>query len=187
MKIVLFGDSLFGQFGKHRILKLEKAIPGADVYNCAVGGWDSNDCVKKAPYIAQLEPDFMILSLGTNDASSWKLVPIDKFKENIPKILDSFSASKVIFFLPPPSDESKHDPNKKRKNETTKQYHDAAKEICESKGVDYIDSWQIFLPMLNRGEVYHVDDGTHLEENAYDIIISEIAHKLKELGLKIVE
>jgi lysophospholipase L1-like esterase len=178
MKIVLFGDSLFGQFGKERILKLEQAIPGADVYNCAAGGWDSNDCVKKAPFIAKLKADVMILSLGTNDASSWKLVELNNFKENIPKILDSFASSKIIFFLPPPSDESKHAPDRARKNETTKQYYDAAKKICEERGVLTINSWDIFSPMLERHEAYHVDDGTHLKENAYDIVIAETAKLL---------
>lgn len=178
MKIILFGDSLFAQFGKHRIQKLEQAVPDSDVYNCAAGGWDSNDCVKKAPYIASLKPDVIVLSLGTNDASSWKLVALEVFKQNVPKILDQFAGSKIIYFLPPPSDETKHDSDRVRKNETTKQYYDAAKNICDQKGASTINSWDIFKPMLDRGEVYHVDDGTHLEENAYDIIISEIAKLL---------
>lgn len=179
MKIVLFGDSLFANFSKHRILKLEEAIPGSDVYNCAAGGWDSNDCVKKASYIAQLKPDVLVISLGTNDASSWKLVDLETFKQNLPKILNAFTAAKIIYFLPPPSDESKQPSDKIRKNETTKQYYDAAKTICEQKGVLTINSWDIFKPMLDRGEVYHVEDGTHLEENAYDIVITEIAKLLK--------
>ena len=133
MKIVLFGDSLFGQFGKNRILKLEAMIPGSDVYNCAAGGWDSNDCVKKAPYIARLKPDIMILSLGTNDASSWKLVDIETFKINVPQIINAFTDSRIIYMLPPPSDESKQPHDRLRKNETLKQYYDVAKNICGQK------------------------------------------------------
>lgn len=174
MKIVLFGDSLFANMSKRHVLKIEKQIPGSDAYNCAVGGWDSNDCVAKGPYIAKLEPDVLIISLGTNDASSWKLVELEKFKENVNKIIDIFKGSKFIYFLPPPSDETKHAPDRVRKNETTKQYHDAAKSICGEKGALTINSWDIFKPMLDRGEVYHVEDGTHLEENAYDIIIAKI-------------
>src|SRR5947207_3307041 len=157
MKIVLFGDSLFKNMSKHLIQKLEEKIPGSDVYNCAVGGWDSNDCVEKAPYIARLKPDVVAISLGTNDASSWKLVDLEAFKQNVPNIIDTFAGSKFIYFLPPPSDESRHLPAKIRKNETTKQYYDAAEEICEQKGVMTINSWDIFKPMLDRGEVYHVE------------------------------
>jgi lysophospholipase L1-like esterase len=175
MKIVLFGDSLFAQMGKHRILKLEQAIPGADVYNCAAGGWDSNDCVKKAAYIASLKPDVLIISLGTNDASSWKIVDLEIFKQNIPKIIDAFGGSKFIYFLPPPGDETKQTNDRLRSNETLKNYYDSAKHICEEKGALTINSWDIFKPMLDKGEVYHVEDGTHLQENAYDIIIAEVA------------
>ena len=178
MKIVLFGDSLFAQMSKYHVLKIEKQIPGSDVYNCAVGGWDSKDCVKKGLYISKLKPDVIVLSLGTNDASSWKLVDLETFKQNVPKILDIFAPAKIIYFLPPPSDETKQPPGKIRKNETLKQYYDAAKEICEKKGALTINSWDIFKPMLDHGEVYHVEDGTHLEENAYDIIIAEIARFL---------
>jgi lysophospholipase L1-like esterase len=180
MKVVLFGDSLFAQLSKRQVQELEAAIPGSDVYNCAVGGWDSNGCVAKGPYIAQLKPDVLIISLGTNDASSWKPVELEKFKENVNKVIDIFEGSKFIYFLPPPSDESKHSPDKVRKNETTKQYHDAAKKICEEKGALTIDSWNIFKPMLDKGETYHVEDGTHLEDNAYDIIIAEIAKLLND-------
>jgi isoamyl acetate esterase len=179
MKIVLFGDSLFAQFGKHRIEKLEASIPGADVYNCATGGWDSNDCVKKSPYISQLKPDVVIISLGTNDASSWKLVDLETFKQNVVKILDTFAPTKVIYFLPPPSNESKQPDDKVRKNETLKKYYDSAKAICDGKGAMIINSWDIFKPMLDERKAYHVEDGTHLEENAYDIIIAEIAELLR--------
>lgn len=178
MKVVLFGDSLFGQFGKNRIMKLETAVPVADVYNCAAGGWDSNDCVKKSPFIAKLNADVIILSLGTNDASSWKLVELAVFKNNLSKIIETFAGSKIIYFLPPPSDESKQTPDRVRANHTTKQYYDTAKRICEEKGVLTINSWDIFMPMLERGEVYHIEDGTHLDEHAYDIVISEIANML---------
>lgn len=178
MKIVLFGDSLFAQMSKYHVSKIEEQIPGSDVYNCAVGGWDSNDCLKKAFYIAQLKPEVVAISLGTNDASPWKLVDLEIFKQNIPKIIDIFAPSKFIYFLPPPSDETKQPPDKKRTNETLKQYYDAAKGICDEKGTLTINSWDIFKPMLDRGEVYHVEDGTHLKENAYDIIIAEIAKLL---------
>lgn len=179
MKIVLFGDSLFANMGKHLVEELEHKIPGSDVYNCAVGGWDSNDCVKKAPYISKLKPDFLVISLGTNDASSWKLVDLEVFKQNIPKIIDAFVGSKFIYFLPPPGDETKHPADRIRTTETTKQYYDAAKKICKEKGALTIDSWDMFEPMLKSGEVYHVEDGTHLADNAYEIISSEIAKLVK--------
>ena len=175
-KLVLFGDSLFAQAGKHRLLMLEQALPGYDVYNCAVGGWDTNDCVGKAPYIAKLEPDVLVISLGTNDAAPWKQVPLEKFKENIPKIFNSFSKAKIVYFLPAPVDEVKiANTDTRRSIKGIKEYHDAAREVCEAQGIAYINSFAVFKPFLDSGKDYHVEDGVHFNDFAYEIIAGELA------------
>lgn len=178
-KLVLYGDSLFAQAGKHRQLMFERVLTGYDVYNCAVGGWDTNDCVAKAPYISKLEPNVLVISLGTNDASPWKQVPLEKFKENISRIFDCFRGAKIIYFLPTPVDEEKIAKlNPERSIKDIKIYHDAAKEVCESQGVAYINSFEIFKPLLDSGKEYHVEDGVHFNDMAYEIIASELAKTL---------
>jgi lysophospholipase L1-like esterase len=179
-KLVLFGDSLFGQLGKHRIINLEKVLSDYDVYNCAAGGWNTNDCVQKSPYIALLKPDAVVISLGTNDAAPWKQVPLDTFKDNLPKIFATFSSSEVVYFLPPPVNESElEDDEKTLNNEIMKQYHDAAKQACTANNVRFIDSWNVFMPMLQKGTEYHVEDGMHLNDLAYDTIANELVSLLK--------
>lgn len=178
-KLVLFGDSLFAQAGKHRLKMFEQSLPGYDVYNCAAGGWDSNDCVAKAPYISKLEPDVVIISLGTNDASPWKQVPLETFKENIPKIFNAFSHAKIIYFLPTPVDEDKiANTDARRSIRGIKEYHDAAKEVCEAHGMAYINSFAIFKPFLDSNREYHVEDGVHLNDFAYETIAGELANIL---------
>ncbi len=178
-KAVLFGDSLFAQAGKHRIIMFEEAAQGYDFYNCAVGGWDTNDCVAKAPYIARLKPDLLIVSLGTNDAAPWKQVPLEKFKENIPKIFNAFEGSRIIYFLPTPVDEVKiASTDKNRSIKEIKQYHDAAKSVCEAHEVEYIDSFTVFKPLLDSGVEYHIEDGVHFNDLAYEIIAKELTRIL---------
>jgi hypothetical protein len=47
-KLVLFGDSLFGRCNKDLIDQLEATLSESyDIYNCAAGGWDSDDVLKK--------------------------------------------------------------------------------------------------------------------------------------------
>ncbi len=131
-KLVLYGDSLFAQTGKDRIKLFEKILPDCDVYNCAVGGWNTNDCVEKAPYIAKLQPDVLVVSLGTNDAAPWKQVSLETFVSNISKIVNSFSKSKIIWFLPTPIDEAKaKNDGWKLTNKLVKEYHDAAKKYAK--------------------------------------------------------
>ncbi len=175
-KLVLFGDSLFAQAGKHRVIIFENALPGYDVYNCAAGGWNTNDCVKKAPYIAKLKADVVVISLGTNDAAPYKQVPIDEFISNIPPILGAFKDSKIIWHLPTPVDQTKSNTfGKEIPNDVVKKYHDAAKKVCEEHGVEVIDSFSIFKPMLDAGEVYHNEDGVHYIDKTYEIIAQELA------------
>lgn len=176
-KLILFGDSLFAQADKHRILLFEEALKDYDIYNCAVGGWDTNDCVKKSPYISQLKPEVVVISLGTNDAAPWKQVPIEKFIENIPEIFKTFSNSKIVYFLPTPVDEAKtKSVGKGLLNEHIKPYHDAAKNVCEEQGIAYINSFAVFKSMIDAGQEYHNEDGIHFENIAYEIIAKELTN-----------
>jgi lysophospholipase L1-like esterase len=178
-KLILFGDSLFGRFGKERISSLEIALKDYDVYNCAAGGWNSDDCVKKAPYISKLKPDVLVISLGTNDSAPWKQLPLSTFAQNLPKIFETFSSSKIIYFLPPPVNESKLAEEKKDfTNAIVKQYYDAIRQACQSHSVIVLDSWRIFMPMLEAGQDYHDEDGIHLNDLAYKTITSELAKLL---------
>ena len=178
-KLVLYGDSLFGQISKSRTAILEGFIGDYDIYNCATNGWNTDDCLKKAPYISKLEPDLLVVSLGTNDAAPYKLVPIERFADNIPKILAYFPKSKVIYFLPPPVDENKTKlVGKALKNSDIKPYHDKAKQICEELGIAHIDSFSVFKPLIDGGEDYHIEDGIHLTDRAYEIIAKELSKLL---------
>lgn len=178
-KLVLFGDSLFAHVSKHRIMLFNQVLPDYDIYNCAVGGWDTNDCVEKAPYISKLKPDVLVISLGTNDAAPWKQVPLEKFKQNIPKIFKEFNSSKIVYFLPTPVDEVKiASTDSRRSIKEIKDYHDAAMEVCKANGIAYIDSFSIFKPFLDSGKEYHIEDGVHYNDFAYETIASELAKVL---------
>jgi lysophospholipase L1-like esterase len=177
-KLVLFGDSLFAEIGKDRTALLERTLSGYDVYNCAVAGWDTNDCVAKAPYISKLQSDVVVISLGTNDASPWKQVPLEKFQQNIPKIFEAFHDSKVIYLLPPPVDEAKTTKAFNSPMPDMKSYNEAAKTLCQEHGIAYIDSFAVFKPLLDAGREYHTEDGMHLNDFAYEIIAAELARIL---------
>lgn len=180
-KLVLFGDSLFARISKSNLLSLESRLPEYDVYNCAVGGWDTNDCVKKAPYIASLKPDILMLSVGSNDSAPWKQVDIQLFESNLAQVFKSFSGSKIIFFLPPPVNEAILSEDAKRKNRKAltdsliKSYYDVAKQSCEANQITFLDSWQVFKPLMDKGEDYHVDDGIHFSDMGYELLFDELA------------
>ena len=183
MKIVLFGDSLLKNFGKDQLLELETAVAGADIYNCAVGGWDTNDGVKKSPYIAGLKSDVVILGFGTNDCAPWKQVPLEQFRTNIKQLLQHFAGSRVLYFLPPPIRQANgHGADYQRSPEMVKRYHDAAKELLAQEGIEYLDSHAIFTPLLESNQNYHIEDGIHLNDLGYKILIKELSKLINSIA-----
>ncbi len=174
-KLVLFGDSLFARIGKELINKLENKLPGYDIYNCAAGGWNTDDAVKKSPFIASLKADIVVISLGLNDAAPWKQVPLPNFEKNMNKILHNFKNSRIIFFLPPPVNVSKELGDTKRLNEIGVDYYEIAKKICSKNKVEIIDSWKLFTRLLEKGKDYHIEDGVHINDFGYDIFIDQLA------------
>lgn len=172
-KLVLFGDSLIKNLNKEMCDEIgEKA--DVDVYNCAVGGWNSYDGVEKAPFIAGLKPELVVLSFGTNDSAPWKKVELEKFKANLEQIFQSFSDAEKIFFLPPPVNEKLQTGGQRRLNSLVEEYYTVAKELCLSNKVKIMDSWQVFKPMLDSGQNYHDDDGVHFNDLGYKTLIDEI-------------
>ena len=92
------------------------------------------------------------------------------------KIFEAFSDSRIIYFLPPPVDEVKiAKTDAKRSIKGIKEYHDAAKALCESHTVSYIDSFRVFKPLMDNGQEYHIEDGVHFNDFAYEIIAKELA------------
>ena len=90
--VVLFGDSLLGRFGKGLMDKLEEEVGNTIVYNCAAGGLNTEDGIKRADFIAKLKPDFVTFSFGANDCMPWKKqVPEKDFEKNYDAIIKEFS------------------------------------------------------------------------------------------------
>ena len=179
-KLVLFGDSLFGEVRKTETLMFEEKLGGEyDIYNCATGGWSTNDLVKKSSYISGLKPDIVIISAGTNDSAPWKRVDLEKFKSNLPLIAEQFSESRVIFFPPPPVTEVVLEDNKIMSNADVKLYNDAVVEFCQEASIDYIDSWSFFMNLKDNNKGYHADDGIHFTREGYESLFGELSKVIK--------
>ncbi len=178
--IILFGDSHFGRFGRDYMIELEEAIGGAAVYNCAAGGFNTRDGLKRVNYIAKLQPDYVCLSFGANDASPFKGQPVklDEFKENLAAIIKAFSGAKAILFpCPPVIDE---DPQEaKQFNDSLIGYNQAMKDLARETDSSFIDSETIYGAMAKQGEEYHLEDGLHLNEVGYDKLVEELAKIIK--------
>lgn len=169
--VVLFGDSALGRFNRDRIKELEKKVPGIAVYNCAVGGWDTRDALKKVDFIAKLKPDFTVISI-TNDC--WHNISLDEYKSNLNKIIESFKGSTIIIWIYPPTDERYQDvPNF---NEALTKFGETAKEVANENELALINATENYGGLDK--ESYHIEDGIHLNEIGYEIFIKALAKLL---------
>jgi lysophospholipase L1-like esterase len=174
--LVLFGDSLLARCRKGE----EKFLTGQlnneyEIYNCATGGWDSNDLLRKAPLIGKLHADVVIISIGTNDACTWKLVDIETFKANLGSICDAFSGSRIIFFPPPPINESRRPTGRQISNETMHEYNQAIVDFCTQHSLEFWDTWIDLFPLVGTDNDPHNEDGVHFSDEGYKIIFEYLA------------
>lgn len=178
-RLVLFGDSLLGRVGIDLTNRIKKTIPGVEVYNCASGGFNSRDAKERVDYIAQLKPDYVVLSLGANDSfpEEWSpVVPTGEYEENLKTIIRAFDKSLVVAWLAPPVGlrEGQED-FVKELNEGLVKYHNVAKKVCDEMGARYIDSFVAYQPLIDQGIDYHKEDKVHLSDEGYDPFIQELA------------
>lgn len=178
--LVLFGDSLLARCrkGEERFLS-EKLNEEYQIYNCATGGWDSVDLLKKAPLVGKMAADVVLISVGTNDASPWKQIPLEEFKANIATVYDTFVGSRVIFFPPPPVVENRRVAGKEISNETMHSYNQAVIDFCNEKGIEYWDSWADLEPILDTESDPHNEDGVHFSDTGYEYILGKLAQVVK--------
>ncbi|PZG12145.1 GDSL-type esterase/lipase family protein [Nonomuraea aridisoli] len=165
--VMLFGDSMLARFTKDRIQHLERELGGtATVYNCAAGGWDSSDGVRRAPLLARYDWDAVVLSFGANDCAPWKCVPIERFAENVAAIARAFAGARRVAFLPPVIDESARHPS--RSNRVLDTY----REVLRASADACLETDLILTGGLEA-------DGLHLTADSYTTLIPALAEVIR--------
>ena len=172
---------MFGRFGRKHILGMEEALKDAVVYNCAAGGFDTRDGLKRAAFTAKLKADYVCLSFGANDSNPFKgrPVPIAEFVDNYREIVGAFSGSRVIIFPCPPVRDFNDLKEAENFNAELVAYNAAIKILAEKTGVIWIDSQKIYGKSLAKGENYHIEDGLHLNDLGYRILIREFKKSIR--------
>lgn len=179
--VVLFGDSLFGRFGRSYILQLEEVVEHIIVYNCAAGGLNTRDGILRANFIGKLKADYVCLSFGANDSSSFngQPVPLAEFTQNFVSIIQSFIGSKIILFPCPPVYDPNNPVETKKFNDVLSQYNSVIKDTAVKTNSSFIDSATIYGELLEKGDNYHTEDGLHLDDFGYQKLIAELAKLIK--------
>jgi lysophospholipase L1-like esterase len=178
MNIVLFGDSHLGRFGKLLCEQLEGLVEESTVYNCSAGGFTSADGAKRADYIAKLNPDVVVFSYAGNDVAPWKdVVPKEAYLQNMRKIFNAFPNSKKVLFTS--ADVAVADSAQAHEyNSALHAYREALAPICEELSVFIVDGGKAVSSL---GKDCHVEDGVHMNDEAYAKVVEALAAAINSL------
>lgn len=179
--IILFGDSLFSRMTRNYILQLESLLGDVMVHNCATGGFDTRDGKKRADFIATLHADYVCLSFGANDAGpfSGHPVPLEEFEKNLISIITSFKGSNIILFPCPPVNDPNDVVGTKEYNELLTVYNNTIITVAQKMHVQCIDSVTVYGRLMQAGENYHIEDGLHLNDVGYQMLLHELTNKMQ--------
>ena len=173
--MVLFGDSLLAEIRKSLILKLESKFKNTVVFNCATGGINTNDGIKRINLISKMKPNYVVLSFGANDCAPWKeQVPLELFTKNYTKIIKSFPLSEVIVFLCPMANFPDDNASSQLFNKQLLLYNSVSKQIALENKAKLIDIQLDLEKLFEAGQKYHEADGLHLNEIGYQVFIDEL-------------
>jgi lysophospholipase L1-like esterase len=199
-QILIFGDSItYGAWDKEggwvqRLRKFldEKNLMYPDfyclVYNLGISGNNSEDLLKRFEFetkqrLKEDEETIIIFAIGINDSQfvyseNKHRVPVDKFKENIQKLIQLAQkySSKIIFVGLTPVDETKTTPipwntDISYKNKYIQKYNETIKTICRKNKTYFIEIFEK-LKELNYQEL--LDDGLHLNSSGHKKIFEII-------------
>jgi len=140
-------------------------------------------------------PKLRVLAIwfGANDACikpSPQHVPLDKFKENLTKMVEMVKtpssphyspATRIILISPPPVNtiarradlEARNPPLKlDREFDITRAYADAVRKVAVAQGIAFVDVWTAIWEAAGQSEpalAQYLGDGLHLNGDGYNV------------------
>ena len=146
------------------------------------GDTSGNMLSRLGPHVIDQKPDWMTLSCGVNDVNNPRFgVPLDKFKENVTRIVDKAQAAgiKVILLTATPIGEDLSSP----KNQTLADYNAFLTALAAEKHCLLADLNADFAKILQKGpkkEKMLLADGLHPHKEGNRVMAIGI---LRTLGL----
>lgn len=173
--VLLLGDSHLAKMDKPLVTALEDLIGDTVVHNAAMGGADSADVARRAPLLARIPWDAVVVSVGTNDLAPWKQLPIPEFTANLRRTLDLFGSSRVVVVGPPPVDDRAQTGRYRRSTALVRAYAAAAEQVADETAASFLDLAAVLDAAAEQGLPAHLGDGVHLSPAGYALLVPALA------------
>jgi len=176
--IVAFGDSLTAGYNlpedsSYPVIlqkKIQEKNLNYRVINAGISGDTTTGGLARIDWVLKSKPEIVILELGANDA--FRLVPPEKIRENLEKILEKLSQQKVKVLL-------------------------AGMKAPRNLGVDYAEQFDqiypdlakkydlalipFFLNQVAMKPELNLEDGIHPNEKGYQIVADTVWRSLEKM------
>ena len=166
MRIVLLGDSHLAR------IRRDLAALEENVLNAAEGGTSSLALLAQAATVKVCADDFLVVSVGTNDAAPWKRVALPDFKRALSSCFRLVSTGSCAYIAPPGVVESRLTGSADRSNALLDEYRHAGIATCAENGVQVVRADLLLAPL---GATAFTDDGVHLNGSGYKVLLPAIA------------
>lgn len=173
VRVVLIGDSHLTETSpSYQTVKLPPRLrrAGLDVTVAATGGANSRD-VQRQPVPA--DPNWVIFSVGVNDAAPWKRIEIEEFEVNCDRILGATVAARWLLLGPGPVKEQS---TAGGRTEADVAAYAAALERATMK---HSARFVSMTTVVDHADL--TDDGVHLNDSGYRKLADRV---LAELGCR---
>lgn len=172
MRVALLGDSHLTETSPSRAVRKlapRLRLAGLDVVSVAAGGANSRDVLgQRIPEDA----DWVIYSVGVNDAAPWKSIDLDEFASNCDRLMSAPGAWRRLVLGPGPVIE-RH-VSGERTNNRVAGYADVLRRLSATHAARFVP----MADVLDEGDL--AEDGVHLNDSGYDKLASRV---LVELGV----
>lgn len=172
MSVLLLGDSHLARIRAGRLARL-RALVGGQVTNAAVGG----SCSTALAGQACPGYDVLVISVGTNDGAPWKRLDLDVFSSVLGDFV-STRPERLVYVAPPGVDEARLGLRPvDRTNQLMASYAAVGARLVERASGLLVDVPALIAPL---GAAAFVDDGVHLSDAAYDLVIPALARACRD-------
>lgn len=177
-RILALGDSHLDRLGPRRSQLVCPAHGGGDVLNLAVGGSRTSELAGQVAEAAPRPGDHAVISIGTNDAASWYPVPLPEAVPRLGAVLDELAArgvARVVLLTTPGVDRTRLPQSDDGTEADLRAHATAYADLARVRGHTVVDAAAVVAGL---GADAFVDDGLHLSEAAYDVLLPVLAAAL---------
>jgi lysophospholipase L1-like esterase len=185
-KLVLFGDSITAGYGEEAITPIlqeliakgiaAQNLETIEIVNAGMPGDRTEEGLQRLDKDVLAEkPDIVTIFFGANDTNSDRLVPLEKYAENLETMIEKIGREKVILLTPPYVD-CQRKPT--RDDARIRTYVERVKVIGANYELPVIDLYQAMVVYPGTDEFLQ-EDGLHFSKTGYEFLAALIVREIK--------